>query len=83
MTVVSSRDFNRDVSAAKRAASKGPVVVTDRGEPAFVLLSIDDYRRLTGTDSEDSAEFLDRLQLDEVIDVEFPQMDITLKAPDF
>lgn len=83
MTVVSSRDFNRDVSAAKRAASKGPVVVTDRGEPTFVLLSIDDYRRLTGTDSEDSAEFLDRLQLDEVIDVEFPQMDITLKAPDF
>ena len=45
----SSRDFTRDVGAAKRAASKGPVFITDRGRPAHVLLSIEDYRRLTGT----------------------------------
>ena len=35
---VSSRDFTRDVSAAKRAAADGPVFITDRGRPAFALL---------------------------------------------
>jgi prevent-host-death family protein len=46
MAEVTARDFNRDVSAAKRAASKGPVIITDRGEPSHVLLSIEDYHRL-------------------------------------
>jgi len=48
ITRLSSREFNQDVSRAKRAAEKGPVVITDRGEPAYVLLRHDDYRRLTG-----------------------------------
>ena len=42
----SSRDFARDVSAAKRAAIDGPVFITDRGRPAFVLLKIEDYYRI-------------------------------------
>lgn len=42
----SSRDFTRDVSAAKRAAVDGPVFITDRGRPAFALLKIDDYYRM-------------------------------------
>ena len=46
--VVSSREFNQDVGRAKRAAQSGPVVITDRGEPAFVLMRVDDYRRLVG-----------------------------------
>lgn len=46
MTVLSSREFNRDVSAAKRAAADGPVVITDSGRPAHVLLSIGDYETL-------------------------------------
>jgi hypothetical protein len=44
----SSRDFTRDVSAAKRAADEGPVFITDRGRPAFALLKIDDYYRIVG-----------------------------------
>lgn len=44
----SSRDFTRDVSAAKRAAAGGPVFITDRGRPAYALLSIDDYHRIVG-----------------------------------
>ena len=47
-TTISSRDFNQDISAAKRAAAQGPVFITDRGKPAHVLLSIDDYRRIAG-----------------------------------
>ena len=45
---MSSREFNRDVAEAKRAAKDGPVVVTDRGKPTHVLLSYEEYRRLKG-----------------------------------
>jgi prevent-host-death family protein len=45
---VSSRDFNQDTAAAKRAAKVGPVFITDRGQPAYVLMTIGDYRRLAG-----------------------------------
>lgn len=48
VTTFSSRDFNQHASEAKKAADKGPVFITDRGRPAHVLLSIDDYRRLAG-----------------------------------
>jgi prevent-host-death family protein len=48
MKVVSSREFNQDVSQAKRFARSEPVFVTDRGRPTHVLLGIEAYRRLTG-----------------------------------
>jgi prevent-host-death family protein len=48
VTTVSSREFNQDVTRAKRAAEQGPVFITDRGEPAHVLLTIQEFRRLTG-----------------------------------
>jgi PHD/YefM family antitoxin component YafN of YafNO toxin-antitoxin module len=44
----SSREFNQDVSRAKRLAIDEPVFVTDRGKPTHVLLSIDAYRQLVG-----------------------------------
>lgn len=47
-TTLTSREFNQDTSGAKRAASKGPVFITDRGRPAHVLLTIEDYLRLSG-----------------------------------
>ena len=48
ITSVTSRELNQDVARAKRAARSGPVFITDRGKPAHVLLSIEDYRRLAG-----------------------------------
>jgi prevent-host-death family protein len=48
ITTLSSREFNQDVSRAKNAANAGPVFITDRGRPAHVLLSIEDYRKLAG-----------------------------------
>jgi PHD/YefM family antitoxin component YafN of YafNO toxin-antitoxin module len=44
----SSREFNQDVSHAKRVAVYEPVFVTDRGKPTHVLLSIEAYRHLVG-----------------------------------
>jgi prevent-host-death family protein len=48
ITTLSSREFNQDTSRAKKAANEGPVFITDRGKPAHVLLSIQEYQRLTG-----------------------------------
>lgn len=47
-TTVSGREFNQDIARAKRAAEKGPVIITDRGQPAFVLQSYENWRRQTG-----------------------------------
>lgn len=49
ITTLSSREFNQDTSRAKKAATTGPVFITDRGKPAHVLLSIEDYQRLSGS----------------------------------
>jgi prevent-host-death family protein len=48
ITTLSSREFNQDTSRAKKATAEGPVFITDRGKPAHVLLSIEDYLRITG-----------------------------------
>ena len=48
MKLVGSREFNQDISRAKRDAAAEPVFVTDRGRPTHVLMSIAAYGRLTG-----------------------------------
>ena len=47
ITTFSSRQFNQDSSRAKKAAQAGPVFITDRGQPAHVLLTFDAYKKLT------------------------------------
>lgn len=46
MATLSARDFNRDVSAAKRAAKHEPVFITDRGTPSHVLLAVEEYQAM-------------------------------------
>jgi prevent-host-death family protein len=48
VTTLTSREFNQDASGAKKAAQRGPVFITNRGRPAHVLLTIEDYQRLAG-----------------------------------
>ena len=47
ITTISNREFNQDVSKAKRAALSGPVFITDRGHTAHVLLTIEECHELT------------------------------------
>ncbi|MFT3835240.1 MAG: type II toxin-antitoxin system prevent-host-death family antitoxin [Micropruina sp.] len=47
-TTITSREFNRDVSAAKRAAEHGPVTITDHGRRSHVLLTAEEFDRLSG-----------------------------------
>lgn len=48
---LSSRQFNQDASKAKKAAAEGPVIITDRGHPSHVLMTYDQYKKLTRTRS--------------------------------
>jgi hypothetical protein len=47
VSTLTSREFNQDVARAKRAAKEGPVIITDRGRPAYVLMRHETYRRLS------------------------------------
>ena len=68
MTTLSSREFNQHASEAKKAANHGPVIITDRGRPAHVLLSIEDYQRLSGG----RQKIADLLAMPGLADIELP-----------
>jgi prevent-host-death family protein len=67
ITTLTSREFNHDTGRAKKAAAKGPVFITDRGQPAHVLLSIEEYRKL----SEKPRTLLDVIGMKEGADIDF------------
>lgn len=67
ITTLSSREFNQDTSKAKKAARRGPVVITDRGRPAHVLLSIEQYQALVGP----ADDIVDLLAMPSAKDIEF------------
>jgi PHD/YefM family antitoxin component YafN of YafNO toxin-antitoxin module len=67
ITTLSSREFNQDASRAKKAAKDGPVFITDRGRLAHVLLTIEEYQRLSGS----SASIINMLAMPEEADIEF------------
>ncbi|GAC1420637.1 MAG: type II toxin-antitoxin system prevent-host-death family antitoxin [Burkholderiaceae bacterium] len=67
VTTFSSREFNQDASGAKKAARSGPVFITDRGRPAHVLLTIEDYRKLAGQ----QGSIVDLLAIADGSDVDF------------
>lgn len=67
ITTISSREFNQAASQAKRAASKGPVFITDRGKPAHVLMSFEDYQRIT----RQKRSIVDALAMHEGADIGF------------
>ena len=80
-TTFSSREFNQHASEAKRAANNGPVVITDRGRPAHVLLTFADYQRL----SKQRRNIADALAMPEIADIEFepPHVNIEPRPADF
>lgn len=77
---ITSREFTAKVAEAKRWAAEGPVFITDRGAPAHVLLSIEEYRRLKGS----ALNLADALAMADGGDIAFdpPKADIQLRIPD-
>lgn len=81
ITTLSSRQFNQDASKAKKAAMAGPVFITDRGRPAHVLLTFEEYRKLTGG----RTKIADLLAMPGIEDVELdiPQLRDLAQPADF
>lgn len=81
ITTLSSREFNQDTSRAKKASSKGPVFITDRGKPAHVLLSIEEYQRISGQ----RRNIVDVLSMPGLADIKFdpPMLQISARPADF
>jgi PHD/YefM family antitoxin component YafN of YafNO toxin-antitoxin module len=79
ITTVYSREFNQDVSRVKRAAMIGPVFITDRGHPSHVLLTIEEYQKIT--DKKEST--VELLAMRDVADIDFepPRLSKKLYQP--
>jgi len=79
---LSSRAFTARVAEAKRWATSSPVFINDRGTATHVLMSMADYRRLTGSEE----TLLDAVAMPaDVPDFEFdpPKAVIGLRIPSF
>ncbi len=72
IVTISSREFNQDISKAKKNALDNPVIITDRGKPAHVLLSIEHYQRITGSEK----NILELLAMPSAADIEFDPPEI-------
>ena len=81
ITTLTSREFNQAASEAKRAANNGPVFITDRGRPAHVLMSFEDYQRLT----KQRRNIADALAMPDIADIAFdpPRVTIETRPADF
>ena len=74
ITVISSEEFDQNPSRAKRAAKDGPVFITDHGLYAYVLLTMEEYRKIAGK----RESILDLLAMPEMAEIdddfEYPRM---------
>lgn len=75
MSTVTSKDFNRNPTSVKRQADRGPVYITERGRIAYVVVSIESYRRLRAAPADDLVSFL---QSDEPDDYELPAVSVEI-----
>jgi prevent-host-death family protein len=82
ITTISSREFNQHISRAKRAAKKGPVFISDRGRPSFVLLDIEEYEKITRP----TQSIVDLLRMPEgtpEFEFDFPRLELHARPVDF
>lgn len=67
ITTMNSREFNQDIGKAKRCALEGPVFISNRKRPEYVLMTIQDYEKLSGK----SKTIGELLAMPESADVDF------------
>ena len=69
------------IAQAAVLLTNGPVFITDRGKPAHVLLSFDDYQKLT----KPRRNIADALAMPGIADIEFepPRVNIQSRPADF
>ncbi len=81
ITTLSSRQFNQGARKNKRDEKKGPVFITDRGQPGHVLLSFADYQRLI----KQRRNIADALAIPDEADIDFdpPRVSINIRPTKF
>ncbi len=77
ITRVSSRELNQDISRAKNATRTGSVIITYRCTASHVLLSIEEYQRLT----KQRLSIADALGMPEVSDIELDPPIVSVGTP--
>jgi prevent-host-death family protein len=88
-TTLSSREFQQDTSQAQLAAQDGPVFITSEGTAVCVLLSIEEYRRITGKGSDTpdlkGKNIAELLYMPGIADIELeiPKLDELPRPADF
>lgn len=65
---ISSRDFNQNTGEAKHLAEQGPVFITCRGQPTHVLLSFQEWEKMSSA----KPSLADALGLPEAAVVDLP-----------
>ncbi|MGK9170579.1 type II toxin-antitoxin system prevent-host-death family antitoxin [Inquilinus limosus] len=73
INTLSRREFIRHPGRARTLAGDGPVFITDRGRPAHVLMTIEEYRKLTGG----GRSIIDMLTMPGHEDIEFEPPHLT------
>ncbi len=76
VTTISSRELNQDIGRAKKAAKHGPVFITDHGKLSHVLLSAEDYQRLTG----ERRNLVEALSMPSLSEIDFEPARLTFQS---
>lgn len=63
---MSAREFNQNISRATRIAREEPVFITRRGTVEYVLVSVDEYRKL----QDDRVSLLDAVYMPEAANID-------------
>jgi prevent-host-death family protein len=81
INTISSQKFNLSVSDAMKNSQVGPVLITENGRPTHVLLTYENYQRLSGVKG--SVVELLALPGAEDIDLSIPTMKVFPISADF
>lgn len=84
MSTMTSREFNQQTSLAQKLALSNPVIITNRGKPAFVLIKYEDYQKQKPAKS--ALDLLMELDHPDVSDIELeiqPRSKAKRTAADF
>ena len=73
---ISSREFNQAPNAAKRTAKRGPVFITYRGRPAWVLMTFKEYERI----NKERRNIADVLATPDLADIAFEAPKVAIEA---
>jgi prevent-host-death family protein len=83
-TTITSREFNQNRSKIKREAKKGPIVITERGVPSLVVMSIETFEAMKGLADEPKPETGKPFRsLADVLADKSPEGDFEFDIPEF